>query len=320
MTARSSIASRLGGVMLTVACVSTDLGDPPLAPLCVATLSAEVATDAVVAIDADLVEGRLLCSGVAVSKTLVVTSIGCAFRPSDIGDPDELTDPDDIEYFPDLLYASVPYELVCDRERDWAPLENGSFSASFGKPLELSELHVYKASALEQRVDVKRIVTSSASSRCAPGLALLVLERELDVTPLPIRLLETSFPDEPVLLSGNCVDGDHLSRRDLDSGIEAITFDQAEAAAPPHSLLVSQGVLAPTIGGAVVSPASGALIGIVASGTDYRCNKQDPAASTLAVRVASFRSLLLDVAGDEGITLLSEPSPGTPAHACPREP
>jgi hypothetical protein len=294
-------------VALSAGCIDTNL-DPPVFLPCASALSAELAREAVVAIEADPPEGFLLCSGVAIAKTLVITNISCVFRPSEIGDPDEITPPEEVEFFPDAIYPSVAYDSACGRDEDWGPIEDGTFLSSFGKPLNVPDLSVSKIDAPEQPFDVRQVYTSNASSRCASGIALLVLARELDVTPIPIRFEDTSQQGEAVTLGGRCFDAEtRLVRQELDASIEVITEDEAEEAVSPRSLLLSQGVATPSIGGAVFSPSSGALIGVISSGTGSpRCSTGEPGADILAVRVAPFRRMLLEVAEKESISLRSE--------------
>ena len=304
-------------IVLLSGCINTDLDGATLALPCTRTLEPDLAAEAQVVVSSALVEGYLVCSGVAIAKTLVVTGVGCVFRPGEISDPDEITNPDDLEMLSDGLYASVA-DQACDLEQDWAPVEDGSFSADFGKPFATAQMTVYRLSAPDQLFAVKQVFSSGATSRCAPGIALLVLERELDVTPLPIRFSESSRSGETVLLSDNCLDPSfRFVSQDLAAEIQTITFARSQQGIPARSLQVSQGVTALTIGGAVMSPASGALIGVVASGTDFRCAATDPGASTLAVRLAPFREMLLDVAAHEGISLQAEPDPSVAAPACP---
>jgi hypothetical protein len=303
-------------IALLSGCVDTDLDGVAAVLPCTHTLEPDIAAEAQVVVSSALVEGNLVCSGVAIGKTLVVTAMGCVFRPGEISDPDDITNPEDLETLPDGLYASVT-DRACDREQDWAPLEDGSFSADFGKPLATAQMAVYRLSAPDQLFDVKQVFSSGATSRCSPGIALLVLERELDVTPLPIRFSESSRPGETVLLNDSCLDpGFQFVSQSLSAEIQAITFARSQRAIPARSLQVSQAVTALTIGGAVMSPASGALIGVVISGTDFRCAATDPSASTLAVRLAPFREMLLDVGADEGIALQAEPDPSVAAPTC----
>lgn len=310
------LRSSWAAIGLLSGCVDTDLDGPAVELTCTRTLEPDLAAEAQVVVSSTLVEGNLACSGVAIAKTLVVTAVGCVFRPDGIGDPDEITNPDDLEVIPDALFAGVP-DQACDREQDWAALEDGRFSADFGKPLATPQMAVYGLAAPDELFNVKRVISSGATSRCAPGIALLVLERELDVTPLPIRFSESTRSGETVLLSDNCLDPSfQFVSQPLAAEILGLTFARSEPTIPARSLQLSQGVTALTIGGAVISPDSGALIGVVLSGTDFRCAAADPGASTLAVRLAPFRKVLRDVAADEGISLQAEPEPRVAAPQC----
>lgn len=297
------------------ACVDTELGDAGPALPCVAQLQPELAYEGVVLISSELPEGFLVCSGVAIAKTLVVTSTGCIFRPSTIGDPDELSDPEEIESSADALYGAVG-DGACDPERGWAPLEDGSFAAAFGKPLELEQIAVYEFDALAERLPVQRVFTSLASSRCAPGIALLVLERELDVTPLPIRFAETS-PGEAVALSGACVGPNfQLLRQEVTAPVEGVAVPGAMAGIPPRSLHVPARFPSLAIGGGVISPTTGALIGVLTSGAQAACEEPDSVGPTFAVRLAPFRGTLLGLAAEQGISLRAEPDPSVAGSSC----
>jgi hypothetical protein len=262
-------------------------------------------------------EGVLLCSGVVLAPTLVVTSLSCAYRPSSLGDPDPM-----VRRASTLFYADVDLTRVCDRGQAWAPLEDGSFAATFGKPLDAALISVYPASDVEHMLVVKKVFASGARSPCTPGLALLELEREIEVSPLAVQLDDVA-QDEAVSLAGHCGEGRDDVTHAWPSRVTAIAGEVGTEQVPPSSLLLDRGSLATDIGGAVTSAQTGALVGVISSGSGRACSELDLDGQAFAVRLSAFRSLLFETARAEGIELRVEastasvPDPG--AAAC-REP
>jgi len=302
--------------LLALSCVSTDESSARTFALCPERPSAQ-ASSALVLIRSQMQEGYLRCSGVVIAPTLVVTSLACAFRPSSLGDPDPA-----LRSVSTFFNAAIDFARVCDPARAWAPVEDGSFAATFGKPLDPAVMSVYLASDVERTLAVKSVFASGATSPCAPGLALLELEREIAVPALPVRLADGPL-EEAVSLSGHCADGRYIQTHVQPSRVVARTDQLGSEQAPPWSMLLPGGSLETDIGGAVVSAQTGALVGVIVSGSGSACSALDPGAQTFAVRIAAFRSLLLETARARGIDLRVEalatgvPDPDSPACAEP---
>jgi len=306
-------------LVAVLGCISTDLPTSDAARPCAARMNQSTAPDAVVQVRADLKPGVLRCSGVAIAPTLVVTALGCVVRPAALGDPVPSGPSETRGRLPNIYPASVPYDQVCRREGTWSAREDGSFSARLGKPIAAADILVRRSG--DDRVwAAKEVANSGAGSRCADGIAVLTLERQLDVTPLPVRFEETSAVDELVTLSGHCVSGKTVRPRQVPSRIQAVTTDVGTEAAPPRALALQRTVSSFDFGGAVFSPDSGALLGVIASGSEESCDDQDPEGASIAIRLAPFRRMLLEVARGAGEALHSElradPGSGEPPIPC----
>ena len=286
----------LGGALIALGCVSTDAPSAQSFGLCPARVRLPEESSLVL-VAAGMREGVLRCSGVAIAPTMVETSLACAFRPSSLGDPDPSVRGESM-----LFDAAFDFEQFCAPDRAWNPLENGSFAAMFGKPFEAEAMSVQQGADLAT-VPVKNVFRSGASSACTPGLALLELERELNVPPLPLRLDDDAL-EEPVWLEGHCSDGRSLVTHGQPSSVTALASAAGSEQAPPWSMLVSGASLATDIGGAVVSQA-GALTGIIVSGAGAACDAAGR--ETFAVRISAFRKLLLETARERGVDLRLEP-------------
>jgi hypothetical protein len=208
-----------------------------------------------------------------------------------------------------LFDASFDFAQACDPARAWNPLENGSFAAMFGKPFTADDMSVQQAADPGNTVPVENVFRSGALSACTPGLALLELQRELSLPPLPLRLDDTP-PEEPVWLEGHCSDGRSLLTHRQPSSVTAVASATGSDQAPPWSMLIAGDSLGTDIGGALVSQ-TGALLGVIASGAGRACS--DVGSATWAVRISAFRKLLLETARERGIDLRVEPfSEGVP--------
>jgi hypothetical protein len=295
--------SRLAPLLLALGCVSTDGPAQSTFALCPDAPSTPVASSLVL-INSKMGEGLLRCSGVVIAPTLVVTSMACAFRPSSLDDPGPTRRTSSMFYD-----AAFDFERFCDRSQGWAPREDGSFAASFGKQFEASAMSVYLASDPVTTFGVKSVFASGAVSPCTPGLALLELERETNVPPLSLRFDDLP-PEEPVWLEGHCVDGRYLVTHGQASSVTALASAAGSEQAPPWSMLVEGGALATDIGGAVVTQ-TGALTGVIVSGAGQACS--EAGSEALAVRISAFRKMLLETARERGVDLRVEPfSEGVP--------
>jgi hypothetical protein len=179
----------------------------------------------------------------------------------------------------------------------------------FGKPFAADAMSVQPGGDAANTVPVKNVFTSGALSACTPGLALLELERELSIPPLPLRFDDTAL-EESVWLEGYCRDERSLVTHGQPASVAALASGAGSDQAPPWSLLVSANSLGTDIGGAVLSQ-TGALTGVIVSGAGADCG--GVGSPTFAVRLSAFRKLLLETARDRGVDLRVEPfSEGVP--------
>jgi hypothetical protein len=288
------------------ACVDTDTPRVSSEIVCISASPAVVDPNAVVKVRAALQPAVVRCSGVSVAPTLVVTSLGCVTRPSVAGDPDQLAEVS--RAAPTIIPGSVNYQEVCTRGAAWIPMEDGSFAGRLGKPVDPSNVIVY-ARDDGRAYTVKAIATSGATSQCEGGLAVIILNRPLDVTPLSIRFEENSRIDDRVMLSGYCSSDGDVRPRTLDSRIEAIALGLASDLSPARTLSLAQEVSSFDLGGAVVARETGALLGVIANGTDRDCEELSENGTTVAVRLAPFRRMLLEAAQEAGEELQVEARP-----------
>jgi hypothetical protein len=240
-----------------------------------------------------------------VAKTLVVTALGCVMRPSEWIDPNPAADPTFGNPPPLQSFgAAAPYAEACLREGTWTATEDGSLMGMLGQALEPSALTVFRVGG-QKRIPSK-IVTSHAASRCADGLALLVLDEELDVQPVPVRLDDATRATEAVTLNGYCRSSPVETLSEVNSEIEAITWAAGTDMLPPRSLWLSGGLSTLEVGGAVASSQTGAIIGIITSASAASCAGRDPAGNTIGLQLAPFRRMLLDTAFDANVELRIE--------------
>jgi hypothetical protein len=304
----------MGAVGVLLGCISTDVATGADEPICVwSSTERPRFGEAVVRISADLEPGGLDCSGVAIADRLVVTSLNCVVRPAEGADPNTTGDP---TYrgaaSAEVLFGAMPFGACSEA---WLPLEDGSFTARLGKPIAASSIAVWTAGA-SRATAAANVFASRELSRCTGGVALLSFDRALDVTPIPIRIDETSELQEEVILHGYCVSGGMAVPNPLESTIEAISSNSGNGQLPPRSLLLAQGTTELEAGGPVLSRETGALVGIIASGAGGTCVERDADARTIATRLAPHRRLLLDAARSAQITLMAEPSGAAPWAPC----
>jgi len=308
--------------MLLAACVSTesDRTDRP-SVLCVAK-DGPTPADAVVLVKARLGDqGFTYCSGVLVASDIVLTGLGCVVA---LNDPDAL-DPRPTtaeENFISINLIDLDYDSLCERDRGWKWIEDGSFAAELGEPLQPDAIGVSVRGALDDTFQVKSIFTSRGQSHCGDDLAALVLEAPTNVSPAAVRLEDVSHVGDAVTLLGFCVTQEGpLATSTLDSQVEGVTFEEGDVTAPPRSLLLSHVLSVFASGGAVFSPETGALIGVITSGEATGCGEAGPEGKTVAVRLAPFRRMLIDAARAAGQPLHTErgaaSSAGEPMPACP---
>jgi hypothetical protein len=304
-----------------VACVDTDVESIAVFAECASAASPDSVQQGIVRVDAQLDFGTIICSGVAIAKTLVVTGFGCVVRPSRWADPNPDRDPE-FRNPPSSMsfYGSAREGDVCQRGAAWTPLEDGSLSARPGQRIDADALEVRRVGGARVLTPTA-VITPDTTSRCSDGLALLVFEQELDVTPLPVRLDDTPVSEEPLTLAAYCRSSPEPTLGLVDSRLEAVTADLGDEDLPPRSVLASGDATALGYGGAVISAESGAVIGVITSGLSQSCAERDPDGETLAIRLAPFRRMLLETAAAEGVELRREQregeESGLPACATP---
>jgi len=304
-------------------CVDTGSTTIESLSLCVAPEPAPTPWNSVVMVNSDLREaGSIHCSGVVIAPTLVLTTLLCVALPPNL----DSIDLDDVGQgltggFKRYYMGDVDYLGTCRADDGgWAPREDGSFSARLGEMLDPSAVTV----AIEEGGEaiatssVSRMVLPHTDSRCWDTLAVLVLDHDLGLRPATLRLEETSLVGDSVTMSGFGVADNSFTRHELPSTIETVTFEAGDATAPPRSLLLAGPVCDFETGGPVVADDSRAVIGTIGFQTDFSC--EDPAASTVATRLAPFRRLLIDAADSASETLQIEPPlmvQDSPLPACP---
>lgn len=298
------------GALLAVegGCVDTALEAAEPVPVCVAAGPTGDPAGSVVMVRADLREaGQIYCSGVVIAPTLVLTTLLCAVLPAeldfvDLDDPTRRLAGGFFRYY----MGDVDYLESCrTNDGGWAPVDDGSFSARLGERLEASALSVIVPSGgATDSSSVSRIIRSRSESRCWDTLAVLVLDRDLGLPLMTLRLEEESFVGESVTMSGIGVVDAEFARVVLPSRIEDITFETGDVVAPPRSLLLEGPICDFQTGGPITSDDTGASIGLIAFETDFSC--EDPEAPTIGTRLAPFRRLLIDAARSASETLRVE--------------
>ena len=264
-----------------LACVSTDLEPATKVLSCVAGAAPTVTPESIVAVTVAYESSYVICSGVTVAPTLVLTTASCLLEP--LGG-----------------HAAPDYAQLCDSASGWAPFETGSFSARNGNPYDLDQISITTAALDEIGVrDVKTVATS----RCADDLAVVVLERPISTPNAFLRLNEDSHGGDPVILSALDFQDEQFVFNRTDSTVIQLTFDSGDSLAPPRSLLLANQVCYFSRGGAVFSAESGALVGMIAWGSG-ECDA--PEGTTTAVRLSPFRRFIVQSAEDVGETLKVE--------------
>jgi len=290
--------------LLAASCISTDLDTADAGPLCLASESAgsRALADSVVIVNTDLATaGFIECSGVVIAPTLVLTDVLCIVLPIELELQDLVDTPARPSFDGRALHrASVDY-AECAPDASWAPREDGDFSARLGELIDVSTVtvSVLANSLATTTIGIRQAWLAPAEYRCWDDLALLVLEQPIPSPPVSVRLTGTESVGDRVVLGGS---GRGMRQPyEVPSTLQAVTFEAAEPAAPPRSLLIDEQVCDFESGGAVTSAETGELIGVIGDGTGDFCG--DPSGGTLATRIAPFRRMLLEAARDAGEVL-----------------
>ncbi len=282
-----------GCVNTVCGCISTEIDPISVDLACTANGNGSVPVTAAVSISVLDFPSYVNCSGVVVAPTLVLTAASCFFEG--IGE------------FPETDRGTL-----CDG--NWAPIERGDFDALIGRPYELDPVIVTGATDTSADVFARVLRTSSVTSLCGDDLAVLVLERRVDLPVASLRLDETTQIGESVTLSSLWELDGSIQSVERTYSIEEVTFGIPSSETPPRSLLVTGRICPFERGSPVFSSDTGALAGIVAWGKN-ECDAPD--AASVVVRLAPFRRFLLETAEEFGETLRLEPNAATTEDLAP---
>jgi hypothetical protein len=289
----------LGFGLASAACIDTEL-----APISEVDCPAQTqATDNIVFVVAQLGNlGLVQCSGVLISRTLVVTALGCTMVPNEVADSYGREQLPDAEATGNVYYSGAVDPADCNGGN---AIEDGSFSTLVGDPLPKEAFSVYLASerltdAGYEVSEVRRV----GGTRCSAGLALLKLSSGIGSSASPVRAEETDGLDEPLLLRYLSVGARFvLEREEL-----ATQLNPSVLAGSPRSFELAE-TCPKQSGGALFSATTGALVGILASSSGSM-DCRAPAPGT-ALRLAPFRRSLIAAAAPEKLELESGPPAST---------
>jgi hypothetical protein len=289
---------------------------------CSTQVTAASAADALVWIRVDLGnEGYRYCSAVAIAPRLVLTVYSCVAYPGDL-EPEGTANTEDSRFPVDrqTYFDPAEYETFCERSTAWSVIEDGSFRSRLSVAAPPADVGVGRSGDIDRpTLSVDELIPAGSSSRCNDGVALLLLSAEQDTVPVPLRLEDFAQVGEPVLRSGIVADRGRFVRSDAPAIVQRFTAERGDEAAPPQSLLLAGGSCYLSRGGPVFAQASGALIALVTSGQNGSCDDVE-SGSTLAVRLAPYRALLLGAASSFGQILYSEARRDTEPAQCPPDP
>jgi hypothetical protein len=293
-----------------VGCVDSSPITLEAPPLCVVSDLAAEPGASVVFVQGDLrLAGRTICTGYALTPSIVMTDSVCVVMPVGLT-PSALDTPLDLPSFEGdyaAYSADVPYASYCELDAGWEPREQGAFGAWMGKPLAPAQVTV---SVLENGESVavsnaRRILLPHAQSRCSNTIAVLVLAEPLPVPYRPIRLSDEATVGDPVIMSSLNPTGVTAAQRS--AIIEAVTAEAPEPGVPARSLILSLQSCYFEPGGGVLAESSRAVVALMGYGSGTYCG--DPTGRTIATRLAPYQSMLLEAAEDASDSLHVEPSP-----------
>jgi Trypsin len=261
-----------------------------------ATIVAGVASgpeqDGVVLLRATLDNGDLLCSASLVAPNLLITARHC------------------VSYYTDGLFScTVRGELT----------DNLDGAGELGQHLLATSLEVYGRKT-PRRVLARgqQVLSTLAPSVCINDLAFVVLDQDIDLPIIPLRLGRSAEPHESVTLVGYGLDGEQQSldfqnakrRQKTGLAIAAVGPDSAADGVedvPPRALILRgpSGCIGDS-GGPLLAASSGALLGVYSLQSAQACT--DPAALQQLVHVAPFQNLLDEAFAAAGAEPLAEPT------------
>jgi hypothetical protein len=256
----------IAGFSLLIACASapeTDAATGGEAPPTSAT------QDAAVVVVAGGNQSK--CNGILVAPNVVLTALHCV-----------------------ALSGSGGIFFRCTASGSTA-LPDPNMYSSIGRPLEPSTIRVFMVEDGETPAAFGREVFGTGSlTICKDDVALVVLDRDLPVAGLPMRLRRPMKAQEALTAIG--VANTELGRgviRDDELHVEAVGLDEmtsGDVVVPPRMFLVEEGPCVAGTGGPALSKETGAVVGVhsrylIGLGCDL-------GARTLFAKVAPYAELI----------------------------
>jgi hypothetical protein len=288
---------RLVLVWMMSACISTELEPTRSTVSCARRIDPAVSLQGMVLVNDTSGSTPQVCTGLAITRTLVLTHSVCVQKDVEVDAGVQLVD------------GGAP---ACDTKTG-SPREDGRFIEWTPPLADKRALQVFwrNPGGMSQRALVARVFTLGSASYCADALAVLELDTEFDVVALPLRLQEASRVGEQVSWDGLSPGSPPL--RGMPSLIERITFESGDDTIPPRSLLLAGQACSNDLGGPVVSLETGAVIGVIATAYGGGCG--DALGKTVALRLAPFRQFLAQSARKTRGALLAEAGTTMPSGA-----
>jgi hypothetical protein len=250
------------------------------------------AQDGVVLLRAAVNGGDVLCTASLVGSNLLITARHC------------------VSYFTDGLFScSVQGELINDSDG----------AGELGLHLPASSLEVYGSQTPRTLLaHGKQVISTLSPVICINDLAFVVLDREVDLPIVPLRLGRPALAHESVTLVGYGLDGqqptlDYRSApRRQKTGLEVVALGPDSAAdgiktVPPRALILEgpSGCIGDS-GGPLLAAATGAVLGIYSLQQAESC--AEPTVRHQLVHVPPFGNLIDEAFAAAGVMPLVEPT------------
>jgi hypothetical protein len=205
--------------------------------------------DAIVLLRTPLEEGELVCSGTLVADNLVLTARHCVAR-------------------------GTPGPFICTPTGEL--LDDGSGAGALGLDMPADTIEVFTGDGDDRTLLAKgaTVVSSLTGTVCVDDLAFVVLDRKLELPPLPLRIGGSARVGEAATLTGYGLDETmnfgtpvaELARNTRDDlEIELVgPLDRADATTiPPRAIVLSgaAGCVGDS-GGPLYATATGAVLGV----------------------------------------------------------
>ncbi len=255
---------------------------------CAVRITPETASVAVVRLATEDVElsGVFTCSAAVIAPNLVLTAAHCVSR-------------------------QAPGPFDCDEGNGWSLDEDGSGRGRLGDVYPAEAVSVRRPTAegaFERVAGAERVIAFGAPTRCADNLALVVLDQALDIEPLPLRLESSTREGEGLLLSGFAPFGS--ARRSAALTVTHVAAELSSVDAPAGALRLEGGACNSDLGGAIYSPATGALVALPFAPSEGDC--EAPGAQSIALELSRYAQFIRRVAEDAGAALHGEAAPEAP--------